>query len=214
MREPRSLLDVAPLMPVISVLDPADAAPMARAIAAGLPLVQVALDTPAALEAIERIAAEAPEVVVGAGAIIDTDQPASARAAGAEFLVAKRGTASLRAAMCETELPHLPGVCTAAEAMELLEVGYTDMVLHPAHAGVRYLNALAAFAPAARFCAAGEITAGTLTGYLAAPNVKCVSADWLTPADAVRRHDWDRIRRLAEVAVQLSTPAVPAARAL
>jgi 2-dehydro-3-deoxyphosphogluconate aldolase/(4S)-4-hydroxy-2-oxoglutarate aldolase len=78
---------------------------------------------------------------------------------------------------------------------------------------VRHLNALASFVPAARFCVSGGITAGQLYGYLAAPNVGCVSADWLSPADAVARRDWERIRRLADVARNLSTPTVTAVRA-
>jgi len=118
--------------------------------------------------------------------------------------------------MCDTELPHLPGVATALEAMELLADGYTDMVLYPAAeaGGVRYLRALAAFVPGARFCPTGGITAAQLTGYLATSNVGCVSADWLAPADAVRRRDWDRIYRLADVAVKLSKPTVTAVSTL
>ncbi|MGB7506899.1 MAG: ketohydroxyglutarate aldolase, partial [Mycobacterium sp.] len=147
MKEPRSLLDVAPVMPLISVRNPADAASVARALSrAGLPLVQVALGTAASLDAIACISADAPEVVVGAGNITDVDQPALAWAAGAEFLVATTGAAPLRAAMRDTELPHLPGATTALEAVELLEDGYTDMVLFPAAAagGLRHLRALAA----------------------------------------------------------------------
>ena len=217
MKEPRSLLDVAPVMPLISVHRPADAVAVARALTkAGLPLVQVALDSPHAWEAIERISADAPEVIVGAGTVTDMDHPARARAAGAEFLVAAHATAPLRAAMRDTELPHLPGVSTALEAIEVLQDGYTDMVLYPASevGGLRYLRALAAFVPAARFCPAGGITPAQLSGYLAAPNVGCVTADWLTPPDAIRRRDWDRIHRLADVAVKLSAPTVTAVRAL
>ena len=86
--------------------------------------------------------------------------------------------------MADTELPHLPAVTTATEATELIEKGYTDMVLHPAAAvgGRQNLRFLAAFVPAARFCPSGGITAAQLTGYLATPNVGCVSADWLAPA--------------------------------
>lgn len=220
MKEPQSLLDVAPVMPMISVHSATEvsaAAAVARAInAAGLPLVQVALDGPLALEAIARIVAEAPEVIVGAGAITHIEQPELARAAGAEFLVATEGPAALRHAMCATELPHLPGATTADEAAELVDDGYTDLVLHPAapSGGVRHLRALAAFVPAARFCVSGGITAADLSGYLAAPNVGCVSADWFAPADAVRRRDWERIRRLADVALKLSEPTVTAVRAL
>lgn len=217
MKEPRSLLDVAPVMPLISVRRPADAVAVARALhRGGLPLVQVALDGPAAYDVIARISAEAHEVIVGAGALTDIDQPALARAAGAEFLVATAGTASLREAMLDTELPHLPAVTTVVEAVELLDDGYTDMVLHPAASagGLRHLKMLAAFVPAARFCVSGGVTAADLTGYLASPNVGCVSADWLAPADAVRRRDWDRIRRLADVSLKLSTPTVTTLRAL
>jgi 2-dehydro-3-deoxyphosphogluconate aldolase/(4S)-4-hydroxy-2-oxoglutarate aldolase len=211
MKEPRSLLDVAPVMPLISVAHPADAVAVARAITrAGIPLVQVAVDGPGSYESIARICAEAPDVIVGAGGLTDAGQPAVAHAAGAEFLVATTGATSLWEAMLDTELPHLPGVTTADDAATLLEHGYTDMVLHPAAAagGLRHLRALAAFVPHARFCVSGGVTAADLTGYLAAPNVGCVSADWLSPADAVRRRDWDRIRRLADVALKLSTPAV------
>ena len=207
-------------MPIIAVRSAADvsaAASVARAISdAGLPLVQVALDGPLALEAIARIASDAPEVIVGAGAITHIEQPGLARAAGAEFLVATEGPAALRQAMSATELPHLPGVTTADEAADLLDDGYTDMVLHPATAagGVRHLKALAVFVPAARFCVSGGVSAADLSGYLAAPNVGCVSAGWLAPADAVRRRDWERIRRLADVALKLSKPPVAAVRAL
>jgi 2-dehydro-3-deoxyphosphogluconate aldolase/(4S)-4-hydroxy-2-oxoglutarate aldolase len=220
MKEPRSLLDVAPVMPVISIRTASDVSPavhVARAISrAGLPMVQVALGTSGALEAIERIAAEAPEIVVGAGGVTEVDQPALARAAGAEFLTATAGGVSVAAAMCETELPHLPAAASALEARELVDDGYTDLVLYPAATagGLRHLRSLAAFVPTARFCAAGGVTAADLSAYLAAPNVGCVSADWLDPADAVRRRDWDRIHRLADVAVKLSRPTVTAVRAL
>ncbi len=207
-------------MPLISVHCAADvsaAAPVARAMyAAGIPLIQVALDGPLALEAIGRISTETPDVIVGAGAITHIDQPELARAAGAEFLVATEGPAALRHAMRATELPHLPGVTTVAQAAELLQDGYLDMVVHPAASagGLRHLRTLAAFVPDARFCVSGGVTAADLTGYLAAPNVGCVSADWLAPADAVRRRDWERIRRLADVALKLSKPTVTAVRAL
>jgi 2-dehydro-3-deoxyphosphogluconate aldolase/(4S)-4-hydroxy-2-oxoglutarate aldolase len=211
MKEPRSLLDVTPVMPFISVERPADAVAVARAITrAGIPLIQVALDRPSSYDSIARICAEAPDVIVGAGGLTDAEQPALAHAAGAEFLVATTGATPLREAMLDTELPHLPGITTAGDAAALLAAGYTDMVLHPASAagGLRHLRVLAAFVPGARFCVSGGVTAADLTGYLAAPNVGCVSADWLTPADAVRRRDWDRIRRLADVALKLSTPTV------
>ena len=115
---PRSLLDIVPVIPVVVVHDAADAVPIARAlVAGGLPIIELTLRTPAALAAIERIADEVPEIIVGAGTIVDTAQPKQALAAGAQFLVSPGSTADLRAAMRDTGLPHLPGVATVSEVM-------------------------------------------------------------------------------------------------
>ncbi len=214
MKEPRSLLDVAPVMPLLRIHDAAQAAdvvPVARAItAAGLPMVHIALEGPHALTAIERLATGAPDVIVGAGELTDAAQPALARAAGAEFLVAADGTPELCAAMRASELPHLPGVRTDLDAARLLDDGYTDMVLT---GGRRVLRSLASFAPSARFAVAGA-SAADVAGHLAAPNVRCVLADWLAPPAAVQQRDWDRVRRLAAGALTLGSPSVSAVRAL
>lgn len=219
-REPRSLLDVAPVMPLISMRSARSArgaVRAARAIAeAGLPQVQIAVDAPTAWEAIDAIRSDAPQIVVGAGALASAEHPALARAAGAEFLVAATADPEVRAAMRAAELPHLPSVATVLDAIEVLGEGYTDMVLHPAAAlgGLRHLKAMATFAPRARFAAAGGLTPADLSGYLAAPNVGCVVADWLTPRDAVRARDWTRIARLAAVSIALSSPVVRKKHAL
>jgi 2-dehydro-3-deoxyphosphogluconate aldolase/(4S)-4-hydroxy-2-oxoglutarate aldolase len=203
MREPTSLLDIVPVVPVVVVHDPAEAAPIARAlVAGGLPIIELTLRTPAALAAIERIADEVPEIVVGAGTIVDTAQPKRALAAGAQFLVSPGSTANLRTAMRDTGLPHLPGVATVSEVMTLLEDGYTDMKFFPAEAagGAPYLRAIHSPVPAARFCPTGGITPTNMAEYLNAPNVGCVGGSWLTPADAVQSHDWQRISSLATAA--------------
>lgn len=88
MKEPTSLLDIAPVIPVVVVHDADNAVPIAKALVdGGLPIIELTLRTPAAMAAIERIAAEVPEIVVGAGTIVDTAQPKHALAAGAQFLV-------------------------------------------------------------------------------------------------------------------------------
>jgi len=92
-----------------------------------LPIIELTLRTPAALEAIERIATEVPDIMVGAGTIVDTGQPKQATAAGAQFLVSPGSTPELRAAMRDTGLPHLPGVATVSEVLTLLGEGYTEM---------------------------------------------------------------------------------------
>jgi 2-dehydro-3-deoxyphosphogluconate aldolase / (4S)-4-hydroxy-2-oxoglutarate aldolase len=200
MREPMSLLDIAPVIPVVVVHDPADAVPIARALVdGGLPIIELTLRTPAAMNAIERIAAEVPEIIVGAGTIVEINQPKQAAAAGAQFLVSPGSTRDLRSAMRDSGLPHLPGVATVSEVLTLLEDGYTDMKFFPAEAagGADYLRAIHSPVPAARFCPTGGVSPANLTDYLTLPNVGCVGGSWLTPADAVERHDWTTISDLA-----------------
>ena len=190
MSEPTSLLDIVPVVPVVLVNDAADAVPIARALVdGGLPVIELTLRTPMALDAIERIAAEVPDILLGAGTIVDTTQPKQALAAGAQFLVSPGSTPSLRAAMRDSGLPHLPGVATVSEVRPLLEDGYTDMKFFPAEAagGAPYLRAISSPVPAARFCPTGGITPMNLAQYLKIPNVGCVGGSWLTPSEAVER---------------------------
>ena len=88
-----SLLDLVPVIPVVVVKDVADAVPIAEALVrGGLPVIELTLRTPAALDAIKRIATEVPDIMVGAGTIVDTSQPKQAAAAGAQFLVSPGST--------------------------------------------------------------------------------------------------------------------------
>jgi 2-dehydro-3-deoxyphosphogluconate aldolase / (4S)-4-hydroxy-2-oxoglutarate aldolase len=198
-----SLLDIAPVIPVVVVHDAGDAVPIAKALVdGGLPIIELTLRTPAALAAIERIANEVPEIIVGAGTIVDTGQPKHALAAGAQFLVSPGSTPSLRTAMRDTGLPHLPGVATVSEVLALLEDGYTEMKFFPAEAagGAAYLRAIHSPVPAARFCPTGGITPTNATEYLRLPNVGCVGGSWLTPANAVEHRNWAHISDLARKA--------------
>jgi 2-dehydro-3-deoxyphosphogluconate aldolase / (4S)-4-hydroxy-2-oxoglutarate aldolase len=206
-----SLLNIVPVIPVVVVRDEADAVPIARALVdGGLPAIELTLRTPAALGAIERIAAEVPDILLGAGTIVDVHQPKQALAAGAQFLVSPGSTPSLRVAMRDTGLPHLPGVATVSEVMTLLEDGYTEMKFFPAEAagGAGYLKAIHSPVPAARFCPTGGITPGNLGCYLRNPNVGCVGGSWLTPDDVVARKDWAEISSLAAIAVELTKEAL------
>ncbi|MVZ99932.1 bifunctional 4-hydroxy-2-oxoglutarate aldolase/2-dehydro-3-deoxy-phosphogluconate aldolase [Actinomadura sp. LD22] len=200
------LLGLAPVVPVV-VLDDADhAVPLARALVeGGLPAIEVTLRTPAAAESIERIAAEVPDAVVGAGTVVTARDAERSLKAGARFLVSPGCMPRLRAAMADTGLPFLPGVSSASEAMALLEDGVTAMKFFPAEpaGGVPYLKALGGPLPQITFCPTGGIRPGNAAEYLALPNVGCVGGTWLTPSDAVGAGDWDRIRGLAAEAAEL-----------
>ena len=132
--ETRAICELAPIVPVLVIEDAAQARPLAEAlVAGGLPALEVTLRTPAALEAIRRMA-EVPGGVVGAGTLVTPEDVRAAKAAGARFGVSPGATDRLIAA-CEAEgLPLLPGAATASEAMRLLEMGYDMLKFFPAEA--------------------------------------------------------------------------------
>ncbi|THA63822.1 bifunctional 4-hydroxy-2-oxoglutarate aldolase/2-dehydro-3-deoxy-phosphogluconate aldolase [Streptomyces sp. A0958] len=201
-----SVLDLAPVVPVVVLEDAADAVPLARAlVAGGLPAIEVTLRTAAALDAIRAVAAEVPDAVVGAGTVISAGNVSDTVAAGARFLVSPGWTDSLLDAMKGSGLPFLPGVSTTSEVVALLERGVTEMKFFPAEAagGTAYLKALSAPLPQARFCPTGGISLASAPSYLALPNVGCVGGSWMVPGDAVAARDWDRVERLAAEAAAL-----------
>lgn len=201
-----SLLDRVPVIPVVVVHDVAHAVPVARALVdGGLPVIELTLRTPVALDAIEAIANDVPEILLGAGTVVAPEQARQAADAGARFLVSPGTTDTLAAAMRETGLPHLPGAATVSEVLRLRELGYEDMKLFPASAcgGIGFLKAVSSPVPSARFCPTGGVSAANASDYLALPNVGCVGGSWITPADALAAQDWDRVRDLARDAAAL-----------
>ncbi|MEV0123598.1 bifunctional 4-hydroxy-2-oxoglutarate aldolase/2-dehydro-3-deoxy-phosphogluconate aldolase [Streptomyces sp. NPDC050703] len=201
-----SVLDLAPVIPVVVVDELDDAVPLARAlVAGGLPAIEVTLRTPVALDAISAIAADVPDAVVGAGTVISARNVTEAVDAGARFLVSPGWTDALLDAMRGSGVPFLPGVSTTSEVVALLERGVTEMKFFPAEAagGTAYLKSLGAPLPQARFCPTGGINAGKAPAYLALPNVGCVGGSWMLPADAVAAKDWARVESLAREAASL-----------
>ncbi|RZB16478.1 bifunctional 4-hydroxy-2-oxoglutarate aldolase/2-dehydro-3-deoxy-phosphogluconate aldolase [Streptomyces sp. F001] len=202
-----SVLDLAPVVPVVVVRDAADAVPLARAlVAGGLPAIEVTLRTPAAPDAIRAIAGAVPDAVVGAGTVITPAQVTESVAAGARFLVSPGWTDVLLEAMTASGVPFLPGVSTTSEVVALLERGVREMKFFPAQAagGTAYLKSLAGPLPQARFCPTGGIGLASAPEYLALPNVGCVGGSWMVPEDAVAARDWGRIEELAREAAGLS----------
>lgn len=200
------LLDLSPVMPVV-VLDDADTAPeVARALlAGGIGAIELTLRTPAALEAIEKVAAQVPDIVVGAGTVTTPEQARQAAEAGAAFLVTPGTTDSLLDAVTATGLPFLPGAATVSEAMWLAERGLDTLKFFPAEAsgGPAALKAFAGPLPHLRFCPTGGVSVANAADYLALSTVGCVGGSWLTPKDAVAARDFATVERLAKEAAAL-----------
>ena len=204
-RQTRALCALAPIVPVLVVDDVKTAEPLARAlVAGGLPVLEVTLRTPAALDAI-RAMSQVPGGHVGAGTLITPDDVRAAKAAGATFGVSPGATPELLAA-CEAEgLPLLPGAATASEAMALLARGYNMLKFFPAEAagGAPALKAIGAPLPQISFCPTGGVSPQNANSYLSLPNVVCAGGSWVAPKDLVAAGDWAGIEALAYSASQL-----------
>jgi 2-dehydro-3-deoxyphosphogluconate aldolase/(4S)-4-hydroxy-2-oxoglutarate aldolase len=165
----------------------------------------VTFRTEAAVAAIEAIARDLPQVMIGAGTLLRAADVAAAVKAGAKFLVSPGTTPQLAGAALATDLPYLPGVATPSEIMTARALGICVMKLFPAEAmgGVAMLRALAPVFPGVEFCPTGGIDERLAEHYLALPNVPMVGGSWMAPRDAIASGDWGRIRRLAERAVSV-----------
>jgi len=199
----------APVIPVLTIDRVEMAIPLARALVkGGLPVLEITLRTEAALQALELIAREVPDAVVGAGTVLNARQVEQVQRAGARFGVSPGCTDELAAAVSAARLPFLPGVQTVSEAMRLADRGFSLLKFFPADTagGVGWLKAASAPLAGLRFCPTGGIGAETAPTYLALANVACVGGSWVAPKDAVAGGDWGRVERLAAAASYLKRP--------
>src|SRR3954464_4851426 len=129
------LLRVSPVVPVVVVDDVAQAVPLARALArGGGGILEITLPTPAGLGAIERVAAEVPEILTGAGTVTTPEEVEAVRRAGAQFIVTPGSPPRLLESVLDAGLPVLAGSSTLTEMMRLAEQGLTAMKIFPGRA--------------------------------------------------------------------------------
>jgi 2-dehydro-3-deoxyphosphogluconate aldolase/(4S)-4-hydroxy-2-oxoglutarate aldolase len=163
----REILHLAPVIPVVTIHDMAQAVPLAAAlVAGGLRAIEITLRTAHGLAAIRAIDEQVPGAVVGVGTVLEPAQMTAAAAAGAKFFVAPGVTEKLLDAAAQDGLALLPGVATASEAMRLIERGYEFAKFFPAESsgGSAFLSAISSPLPQLRFCPTGGITAETERG--------------------------------------------------
>ncbi len=205
-KKSRELAALAPVIPVIVIKDVAYARPLAEAlVAGGLPVLEVTLRTPQALEAIQLMS-DVKGGFVGAGTVLNTKDAAAARAAGATFAVSPGSTPGVFEACENNDLPLLPGVSTPTEAMAALERGYDMLKFFPAEAngGLPVLKAWYGPLPQISFCPTGGVSPSNAEAYLASPNVVCVGGSWVVSETLMANGEWDKIEAAARQAAALS----------
>ena len=196
-----------PVLPVLVIDDVERAVGLAQALCAGgLNVIEVTLRTPQALEALKVIRQVVPELIVGAGTVINVEQFGQAIEAGAQFAVSPGFTERLAMAAQETNLPYLPAVMTPSEVLSALEYGYRSLKLFPANGGasVRMLNSFKGPFSGISFCPTGGVTRDNLLSYLSLPNVACCGGTWIAPASLVQAQAWDQITKLAREACAMA----------
>jgi len=194
------------VVPVVSIDDAADAVGLADALRdGGLPIVEVTFRTAAAADAIARIRAACPGVLVGAGTVLDAATVDRAVDAGAAFIVAPGFGPAVVARAAEHGVAMLPGAVTPTEIEMALAAGLRLVKFFPAEAsgGVRYIRAVAAPYRDVRFVPTGGVTPANLADYLAVPAVAACGGTWIAPSDAIREHRWDAIASSAAGAVAI-----------
>jgi 2-dehydro-3-deoxyphosphogluconate aldolase/(4S)-4-hydroxy-2-oxoglutarate aldolase len=190
----------APVIPVLVLDGSLDPVQLAETLVeAGLPVIEVTLRTPSALQAIRAMAGVA-GATVGAGTILNDRMHGEAIDAGAKFVVSPGLTENLGKAAIASGVPFLPGIANAGDIMRGLDLGLSRFKFFPAEAsgGIAALKALSAPFPDARFCPTGGIREETAPQWLALGSVPCVGGSWILPAgESDLAAIGDRARRAA-----------------
>lgn len=192
------------IVPVIVIDDPDAAVPLAAAlIDGGLPCAEVTFRTPGAAESLQRMSAEFPDLLVGAGTVLTASQAAEARAAGARFIVAPGFNPRVVDDCLAHDTPVFPGVCTPTDIEAALEKGLRTLKFFPAEpmGGVSFLRAISAPYGDVEFMPTGGISAAKLREYLSFQRVVACGGSWMAPSAWIRERAFDRIREETERAV-------------
>ncbi len=200
----------ARVVPVVVVDDAAQGVLVASALRdGGLPVAEVTFRTAGARAAIEAIAREVPDVLVGAGTVVTAAQVDEAVDAGARFLVSPGLSAAVVRRAQELGVPVVPGVATPSDVIAALDLGLDVVKLFPANVvgGPAAVKAFSAPFPGLRFVPTGGVSAANLLDYLALPAVLAAGGSWMVDAALVRAGDTVEITRRTREAVALAASA-------
>jgi 2-dehydro-3-deoxyphosphogluconate aldolase/(4S)-4-hydroxy-2-oxoglutarate aldolase len=204
------ILAAVPVVPLVGADDTATAVNISRALAAGgLRTVEVIFRTERALECLQAVATEVPEMIVGAGTILTQQQAEQALANGARFIVSPGLSEEVIGVARDNDVDVFPGVATATEMQRAHNLGLGVVKFFPASiaGGLPALKAFSSVFRQLRFMPTGGVSADNLANFLALPAVIACGGSWLTPADAIKRGDYEHISKLAQEAVTIASRA-------
>ena len=189
------------IVPLVTLDDPNDAVPLARAlVAGGIPIAEVTFRTSAGGEAIKRMAKEVPEIIVGAGTVHDIDHAKETLDNGGKFVITPGFNAKVVDWCVKNNMPVCPGTVVPSDIEEAMNFGLKLVKFVPAEAygGINTLQALAGPFGAMKFVPTGGVGLNNLTDYLDLPNVAAVGGSFIPPSKLVKAKDWDGITKLCK----------------
>lgn len=195
------------IVPVVLLENAKDAKPLARALCdGGLPCAEVTFRTEAAEEGIRVMAEEFPQMLVGAGTVLTTDQADRAIAAGARFIVSPGLNPRVVKHCLEKGITMLPGTATPSDVERAMEFGLDAVKFFPAEAagGLAMIRAMAAPYTNMKFMPTGGINEKNLRSYLDFPKVLACGGSWMVKGELIRAGKFDEIRELTRKAVELA----------
>jgi 2-dehydro-3-deoxyphosphogluconate aldolase / (4S)-4-hydroxy-2-oxoglutarate aldolase len=191
------------VIPVLEIDSVDHAVPLAESLlAGGLPVAEVTFRTEAALESIRVIARNAPDVIVGAGTVINREQAKVARDAGAQFLVSLGMADEVIIWANENQIPILPGAVTPSEIIRGINLGLSILKFFPAETmgGLKAINAISDPFPQLRFIPTGGIRLHNFAEYLQMKKVHAVGGSWMAKRQMIADGKFDEITHMAKQA--------------
>ena len=192
----RDILNANRVVPVVVLDRVEDTAPLCEALLqGGIQAIEVTLRSEAAMAAIGEAARRFPDMIVGAGTLLDADHVTQVMDLGAQFGVSPGSTPALLDAVSTKGLPFLPGGSSVSEFMALAEARFAVQKFFPAGpaGGPAFLKSVASPLANISFCPTGGVNADNAADYLALPNVIAVGGSWFVSADRIRNGAWAEI---------------------
>lgn len=193
------------IVPVVVLNDAEDAKPLAQALCAGgLPCAEVTFRTEAAEESIRIMAENFPDMLLGAGTVLTTEQVDRAVAAGAKFIVSPGLNPEVVRYCVEKNIPITPGTANPSDIETAISLGLEVVKFFPAEAagGLKMIQAMAAPYTTMKFMPTGGISAKNINEYLAFDKIIACGGSWMVSGDLVKAKKFDEIEKLTKEAVQ------------
>lgn len=203
-------LKSVPVVPLVQADDPQVAVAVSKALAAGgLTVAEVVFRTDRALDCLQAVADDVPEMIAGAGTVLSSEQAQQAIDHGAKFVVSPGLDDGVVRTCQDAGIPVYPGTYTPSEIQHAFNLGLDVVKFFPASiaGGIPALKAVAGVFRTMKFMPTGGVSAANLADFLAVPSVLACGGSWLTPADAVAAGDFQQITKLAEEAIAIAKSA-------